>query len=239
MRHSLDIIIPCYNPAPGWNNKIINSYKEICSLSDIAHINLILVNDGSVKGLHTADVDNLKNSIPNLSYITYSTNRGKGYALRKGVKTSKSDFCIYTDIDFPYTSESFKKIWNALANENADIVAGIKNDDYYNNVPPLRKLISKLLQFSTHSILRIKITDTQCGLKGFNKKGRIIFLQTTINRYLFDLEFIYLASKNKNIYLMPVGIEIKEGIQFSSMKPGILIIEAFNFIRILFRRISS
>jgi glycosyltransferase involved in cell wall biosynthesis len=238
LQNSLDIIIPCYNPAPAWSNKIINSYKEICGLSGVAQINLIFVNDGSVKGIQIADIDNLKDNIPNFSYITYAINKGKGYALREGVKTSTSDFCIYTDIDFPYTLESFKKIWNALLNENADIAAGIKNDDYYNNVPPLRKLISKLLQFSTHSILRIKITDTQCGLKGFNKKGRIIFLQTTINRYLFDLEFIYLASKNKNIYLMPVGIEIKEGIQFSSMKPGILITEAFNFIRILFRRIS-
>ncbi|MBK7037383.1 MAG: hypothetical protein IPH42_13850 [Bacteroidetes bacterium] len=83
--------------------------------------------------------------------------------------------------------------------------------------------------------MRLKISDTQCGLKGFNKKGKDIFLKTTINRYLFDLEFIFLVSRQKEVSMVPVEIELKENIQFSSMRTGILLSEGFNFLKIFFK----
>ncbi len=234
-QQSLDIILPCYNPISGWNNNIIQSFNEIKQQLPDVNIKLILINDGAAKGITDNLVAEIKNNIPNFLYINYPENRGKGYALRKGVEASTGNYCIYTDVDFPYTTKSFLKVWHQLANNETDIAAGIKDENYYKHVPPFRKFISRLLRACTGFVLRLKVTDTQCGLKGFNQKGKSVFLSTTIERYLFDLEFLFLASRNKNIRVQPIPIELKENVQFSSMRAGILFAESINFLKIFFR----
>lgn len=233
---TLDIILPCYNPIEGWEENIIQSYAEITRAIPDIPIKLIVVNDGSGKGVTTQHIDKLTANISNFQYLHYEPNGGKGFALRKGINTSTAAFCIYTDVDFPYTTESLLTIWQNLDDNKTDIAAGIKDKNYYSHVPPFRRFISKLLRALTGFILRLKVTDTQCGLKGFNAKGKEIFLQTTINRYLFDLEFLYLASRNKSVRVTAIPIELKAGVQFSSMRAGILFAESINFFKIIFKR---
>ena len=231
---SLDIILPCYNPPQNWAENVIQVFSEIQSRLKEVNINLIIVNDGS-STMDWNEIEKIKNTISQFVNISYEINKGKGYALREGIKTSNADICIYTDIDFPYTTNSFIKIWEVLKNNNTDIAIGVKDKNYYSHVPPGRKFISKILRAGTKNILRLKISDTQCGLKGFNKKGKNIFLKTTIDRYLFDLEFIFMVSRQKEVSMLPVEIELKENIQFSSMRTGILLSEGFNFMKIFFK----
>ncbi len=231
---SLDIILPCFNPPPGWANNIINVYKEISVKIPGVTIKLFIINDGSSK-IDAMEIDKINTITGGIKFISYSLNKGKGYALRKGVNESNAELVIYTDIDFPYTTLSFIKIWDQLNDGKTDIAVGVKNDNYYKHVPFSRRVISKILRSCTKFILKLKVSDTQCGLKGFNYKGKEVFLKTKINRYLFDLEFIFLASKNNAMALHPVEIELKENIQFSSMRSGVLISEGINFIKIFFK----
>lgn len=235
---TLDIILPCYNPLPGWDEKIISAFKEICKQLPSTQIRIILVNDGSVSGITDPDISKIKNAIHFINYLSYPENKGKGFALRRGVADSTAEIIIYTDVDFPYTTESIVKLWEILSVGNADIAAGVADKNYYEKVPAARKLISRCLYFLTKYVLRLKVSDTQRGLKGFNEKGKALFLCTNINRYLFDLEFIYLASRKKSkIVLKPVVVQLKENITFSRMKPGILFQEGFNFLKLFFRSI--
>ncbi len=233
---SLDIILPCYNPSINWAENIIRVFKEINDRIKDINIRIILVNDGSTSAsFQSLEIQKLKDNIPLFININYTINKGKGYALREGIKISDADICIYTDIDFPYTTNSFIKIYDHLKNGATDIAVGIKDKNYYSHVPVGRKFISKILRAGSKNILRLKISDTQCGLKGFNTKGKNIFLKTTIDRYLFDLEFIFLLSRQKEVKMVPVEIELKENIQFSSMRSGILLSEGFNFLKIFFK----
>ena len=235
---TLDIILPSYNPLPGWDDKIISAFKEICKQLPSTQIRIILVNDGSVSGITDSNISKIKNAIHFFNYISYTENKGKGFALRRGVAESTAEIIIYTDVDFPYTTESILKLWKILSIGNTDIAAGIADKNYYTKVPASRKLISRCLHFLTKYVLRLKISDTQRGLKGFNEKGKALFLRTTINRYLFDLEFIYLASRKKNnVVLKPVVVQLKENITFSRMKGGILFQEGLNFLKLFFRSI--
>ncbi len=79
------------------------------------------------------------------------------------------------------------------------------------------------------------VSDTQCGLKGFNTNGKEIFLKTTIDRYLFDFEFIFQCSRKKSILLKTVPVQLKDNVVFSNMKLKILMQESLNLIRVLFR----
>lgn len=233
---SLDIILPCYNPQPGWEDKIIQQFRQLCELLPAIRIQIILVDDGSVPSIAAESFNKIKTSIFYFISISLIKNSGKGYALREGVKLSESDIVIYTDVDFPFTTGSIIKIWNAVTKEGADVAAGVLDQYYYRQVPAARKIMSKLLRGMTKILLRTKIADTQRGLKGFNEKGKVVFLQTTIDHYLFDLEFIYLASKKKyRIQLVPVKVELNENVRFTKMKTPVVVREGFNFLRLFMR----
>lgn len=227
------MILPCYNPSGDWTSTVINSIKTIEDKSSI-EIDLILVNDGSTKNVSKADFDALKAELPQIEIIDYSVNRGKGYALRQGVKQAKTDLIIYTDIDFPYTVESFLSVYEGLTT-GLDVVPGHRGEGYYENTPYFRKLISKFLRWNLKVFLNLPTDDTQCGIKGFNKRGSAVFLDTQIDRFLFDLEFIKLAAKRK-LSIKIARVELKPGVVFSKVNIKILAREAVNFFKVLFRK---
>ena len=236
MYSTLDIVLPCYNPQPGWEWRVIEVYKSICRQLPEVQTGLIIINDGTSADI-TESLAHIKAAVPFFIYDSHAKNAGKGFTLRAGVSKSTAEVCIYTDIDFPYTTESIIRIWNTIADNATDVAAGIKNAEYYTHVPTVRKYISKFLKSMIRIFFGLSITDTQCGLKGFNYAGKEIFLQTTINRYLFDLEFIYLVSKNKQLQLKPVEIQLRPDIHFRSMNLRILVTESMNFLKIVLRQI--
>lgn len=237
---TLDIILPCYNPPAGWAQVLPEALASIgAALGTEVVIHLILVDDGSRNGLIDKEIAGLIAQIPTLQHTHYTTNQGKGHALRHGVALARGEYQIYTDIDFPYTTASLVAVYHALAQGSADIAAGVRDAEYYLHVPPIRRFISKFLRWLLRTFLQTKITDTQCGLKGFNAAGRAVFLHTRINRFLFDLEFIYLASANDTIQLQAVPVQLKPGIEFSKARLGILLRESFNFASIFLRGLGS
>lgn len=229
----LSIILPYYNPLPEWSRQVALTYEQLRAQLGFPP-ELILINDGSTR-LAESELEYLKSTIPALQLTGYADNQGKGAALRYGIGAASGERLIYTDIDFPYTVESFLSIWEAL--QSHDIAIGIKDTSYYQHLPKARVRISKLLRKMIGFFFRMPVTDTQCGLKGFNQKGKAIFLRTSIKRYLCDLEFVYLSYRAKprlNITARPV--KLREGVAFGKMKTRVLLAEFFNFLKILFRK---
>ena len=196
---------------------------------------LFIVSDGSRRGYEPETIDRLRQLIPNVCVVDYKPNRGKGYALREAVKRCTSPYIIYTDYDFPYTNDSFGRMVETLLG-GADVVVATRSKSYQENLPPFRKVLSKLSHICNTWILRIKIKDTQGGMKGFSQAGQAIFLTTRINSFLFDTEFIYKASRRKEINLRTINANIKEGLAVSDMGFKVLRREALNFLSILFHR---
>ncbi len=228
---SLDIILPAYNPLPGWEDIVIGRFQSLVKALPDVKIRLFIVNDGSQRLDENHSVGLIQEVIPDLQWISYKENRGKGYALRQGVKNSTADFVVYTDIDWPYTEESMIGVIRTLMG-SADAVIGKRDENYYTHLPPARRRISRLLRSFNAKLLRLKVDDTQAGLKGFRKNIKDIFLSTTIDRYLFDLEFIYLISAKKEIKVVGYPIALRPGITFSKMNRKILFQEARNFLKI-------
>ncbi len=235
-KDTLDIVLPCYNPSEGWANRVLASIHHIRSQLPDVDVCLILVNDGSTSGIDEYQVQQLHESLPFFFYVTYESNKGKGFALRKGVEKSEGDYCIYTDLDFPYREVSLINLFHTLKQQNADIVSGIRDSNYYSNVPWFRRQVSKLLKLMNKTLFRIPTPDTQCGLKGFNKRGKKLFLQTETNRYLFDLEFIFMAANQEDISLQLCEVELKDDVFFSRLNLKVLARECLNFVSILLKR---
>jgi glycosyltransferase involved in cell wall biosynthesis len=229
----ISLILPVYNPSDGWADIVVSNVKEIKQLYPAIEFETIVVNDGST--IHSFSDGKNKLTDSNIKLMEYAANRGKGEALRIGVEASSGGLVIYTDIDFPYTIESMSCMIDTLREEVADIVIGVKDSSYYTHVPLMRRLISRLFRFFVRLFLQIPTDDTQCGLKGFDQKGKSIFLRTTINRYLFDLEFVYMASRDKDIRLKIQEIKLREDVVFRKMNFSIIRTEAWNFLKMLLK----
>ena len=232
---SLDIIVPCFNPPFNWEKELCDNVAKLKGKLPDININIILINDGSKTGINKDSISLIKKQVVNFKYINYPVNRGKGFALRKGVLESSSTHLIFTDIDFPYELDSILRVYSNL-NNGIDVVVGNRDLDYYKKTPFIRTLISKTFRFILKTFLQLKVTDTQCGLKGFNKKGKAEFLKTTIDRFLFDLEFVKRCSQNNNIKIKAVAVTLKEGVIFSQMNFKILAKEFLNFLVILVKK---
>ncbi len=227
------IVLPCYNPIGSWHENVVQRLKAIEKQLD-GPVALVLVNDGSTQNVEVAKLNYIKSHHTLSTIISYSQNKGKGYALRQGVEKVEQYPIIYTDIDFPYTLESLCNIFSNLQ-QNHSVVLGKRNNDYYSNTPLVRKIISKTLRGVLKTFLRLPTDDTQCGIKGFNKAGAGLFLSTQIDRFLFDLEFVKLVSKRK-LDCITTDVELKPNIVFSKVNLKILLKESLNFVRVLFRK---
>ena len=231
----VDIILPLYNPAPDWSQVVMEQFEKLRdAIPDIA-LRMILVNDGSTQAVEAKHVESIMAKWPETQYISYIENRGKGYAVRRGVEVSEAPYMVFTDIDFPYTTRSMQRMIEALITERADVLIGVRNASYYAQLPWSRRVISRFLRALNKAFLRLVTSDTQGGLKAFNLKGRSIFLQTTIDRYLFDLEYVYLASRNASVEILPMEVDLRENVEMSGVKLPILVAEGWNFIRVIFR----
>jgi glycosyltransferase involved in cell wall biosynthesis len=228
---SLDIILPVYNPLPGWEEIVIGRFQSLEKALPGLKIGLFIINDGSQRMDKEKSATMLQAALPGFRWITYDQNRGKGYALRQGVKESTADFIVYTDIDWPYQEVSMVGLIRELLSD-ADAVIGTRDGGYYEHLPAARRRISRLLRTFNAKFLRLKVDDTQAGLKGFRKNVKDLFLSTTIDRYLFDLEFIFLISAKKEIKVIGYPITLRPGITFSKMNRKILLQEAGNFLKI-------
>lgn len=232
-RPQLSIVLPCYNPKPGWHLMVDKCYWEIKALLPDTIIELIVVNDGSAKPLSAASKKTLSRRCPGFRLLQHAQNRGKGFSVRKGVREAKAPFVIYTDIDFPYTAADIVATYESLRKNEADIVTGIREEIYNHQLSWIRSLVSRACNFLNKKVLGLPFRDVQSGLKGMNQMGRELLLQTSINRFLFDTEFIWLAGTYNNVRVKSRQVVLREGLQFTPMPPITYLKEAGNFTRIL------
>ncbi|MBK7938645.1 MAG: glycosyltransferase [Lewinellaceae bacterium] len=231
----LNVIVPCYNPPEGWAEALAGRFEQFRSgvAGWVAHTGLIVVNDGSSAEATELNFKRLSQLIPEVKVVSYTSNRGKGYALRQGVAASDADFHVVTDADFPYTIDSMRRVAEVLY-EQGGIAAGNRDTAYYDRVPLFRRWLSKGLRWLLRNVLRQPVGDSQCGLKAFDNAGKGVFLETTIDRFLFDLEFLMLA--NGRVPVAPVPVELRDGVTFSKVGWKILATEGRNFLWLLLRR---
>ena len=198
-------------------------------------IQMYLVNDGSKSGIRPEDIHLLFEKITGFTYIDSPVNQGKGGALRDAVRQTTGKWVIYTDADYPYLIANSVQMFHLLSTDAADVVVGVRDEQYYDQLPLGRKIFSLSLKVMNYLFFpQLKVKDTQSGLKGFNQKGKEVFLKTRIPAFLFDMEFLVLASKRPDIRIQWIYVQAREGIVFSTMRAKTILTELANFASILF-----
>lgn len=230
----IDIILPCYNPREGWEQLMIAKYTELQEALKDKQIRFILVNDASVRGITPEIRQQLSKAIPNLLITDHPENRGKGAAVRTGIGHATSEITLYTDYDFPYSIGSIVQMVGCLE-KGYDVTNATRNHTYYMNLTLKRKIMSYGSRFLNFLVLGLTHTDTQGGLKGFNSRGKQYMMATRVNRFLFDTEFIYLASKDTELTIKDMPVDLRSEVHLPDMRRGVLAEELKNLFRIACR----
>lgn len=190
--YAVSIIVPAYNEELRIKKTLesINNYfldKRITR-------QIIVVDDGSSDNTAEA-VAALKKEINGLTLISYQTNYGKGYAVKKGVEQSHGALILFTDADNSTPIEEFDK-FHPLLLDNQVVIGSryISGSNIVVTQPKYRACLgrvgNKLIQF----FLLDGVNDTQCGFKAFqHDAAKQIFNRMKVNRFGFDMEILSIA----------------------------------------------
>lgn len=237
-RKTIGFVIPAYNPVLKWASNVEKRLSEIKALLKDADFDIILVisPDGSKRGHSQDEINVFRQSsvIKDLIHLEIGENKGKGHAVRMGLRSCNADYYIYTDWDFPFTNESYVDVINWLLRDDIDIVLPFRKN-YISHLSWFRHILSRLSQIANKFLFMLPSSDTQAGLKGFNNDGKAVMLSTTLDTYLFDTEFIVMSVKRR-LRVKVVDVDIRDGILLSSMKIKVVFVETVNIFKILYRR---
>ncbi len=187
--YDVSIIIPAYNERKRIKKTIesINGYFLEKALTR----QIIVVDDGSTD--NTSDiVEDLKKKIDGLSIITYRPNRGKGYAVRRGVEACQGEYILFTDADNSTPIEEFEK-FRPLLRKNSIVIGSryLSGSNIVIRQPWYRVLIGRLANLLIQFFILDGIRDTQCGFKSFqHEAAKEIFNRMKVNRFGFDIEIL-------------------------------------------------
>ncbi|MBE0467448.1 MAG: glycosyltransferase family 2 protein, partial [Candidatus Desulforudis sp.] len=164
---------------------------------------IIAVNDGSQDGTGEI-IDAFAGSHHRVRPMHLALNRGKGYAVRRGVLAAQGGFIAFTDSDLSTPVEEIGRLLDHL--QHWDFVIGsraLRESTLLQRQPFFRELGGKALNLAIRMAVLPGIRDTQCGFKGFGRgPGQAVFARCTVNRFAFDLEVLWLAGK--------LGFTVKE-----------------------------
>ena len=111
----LSVIIPVYNEAP----TVLTVLKRVVSVDVPKEV--IVVDDGSTDGT----AQRLREfRHPDVRVLTEARNRGKGWAVRRGIGASTGDAVIIQDGDLEYDPSDYHVLLDAMREDDAQVVYG-------------------------------------------------------------------------------------------------------------------
>lgn len=234
MKH-LSIIFPVYNE----ESRLSKNFQEILKFKKKnlkLKLEIIYVDDGSIDNSHLLIKKFKKKKLNNLSikYIQLNHNKGKGFAIKKGVSIASGDWILTSDVDLSVPIFQLA-IWKKKLILKNNIIFGSRNlIGSKVSAKKYRVFLGHLFKIIIKIILNIYIKDSQCGFKLYKKKfAKKIFSKLTIKGFAHDLEIILISKKyNFEIYEAPVQWKHKDGSKVNFIIDGLDMLLSVLFLKI-------
>jgi len=211
---ALSLVIPAFNEQDRLP-RLTDGLRKACDLST----QIIVVDDGSQDNTAQVAEEGLAD-FTNRLVLRSEQNRGKGFALRRGIAAATAPQVVFMDADMATDLADVATVLRSLA--HADLVAGsrmalgaeVEGSPLYRRV--MRASFNKLVQVATAT----SVTDTQCGFKAFHTPvARLLFELATYDGFGLDLEVLDLAARlGFSVQEVPVRWEAVPG---SKVRPAV------------------
>lgn len=188
------VIIPTYNE----KENIENIIRAVFSLPLTFHV--LVIEDGSPDGT-AGIVRKLQTEFSTQLFMVERKGKlGLGTAYIAGFKWAierKYDYIFEMDADFSHNPNDLPKLYNACANQGADVAIGSRYVTGVNvvNWPMGRVLMSYLASKYVRFVLGVNISDTTAGFKCYRREvlETIELDKIRFKGYAFQIEMKYTA----------------------------------------------
>ena len=137
---------------------------------------------------------------PNLRVLTYPAQRGKGHAVRTGIRAATGDIVFYMDADLSVPLREIAAFVEYLrAHPEADVLFGNRQharSQITRRQTWLRQRLGQTFNAVLRSLGLASARDTQCGFKAFRRPAaESIFARQQLDGFAFDVEVLLLAER--------------------------------------------
>lgn len=195
----LSVIIPCYNEA-STIGRIIDAVRA----SPYPDKELIVVDDGSTDGTRERLAGEEGRRVDRV--ILHEANRGKGAALRSGIRAATGDLVIVQDADLEYDPNEYGRVLAPIVEGRADVVYGSR----FMGAEPHRVLYfwhrmgNGILTLLSNMFTNLNLTDMETGYKAFRREV-IQSIEIEEDRFGFEPEITAKVAKRR-LRIYEVGI---------------------------------
>lgn len=186
---------------------LIPAYREeefICDVAKraLAQLDCVLVvNDGS------PDATAARAKESGAEVISHEVNRGKGAAIKTGLKTLTDrgfEFVQILDGDGQHLPEEIPRFLEEANRSQSHIILGNRMSDV-KTMPFVRKMTNRFMSWQISSVAGQPIPDSQCGFRMIHREvAPLLFCET--NAFDYETEMLLIASQaGHKISAVPVS----------------------------------
>jgi dolichyl-phosphate beta-glucosyltransferase len=190
---TLSIVIPAFNEARRLP-KTLTRLRQWLAETSYRH-EIIVVDDGSTDGTGEAASENGGET---LVLLRHQPNRGKGYAVRRGMLAATGERRLMTDADFSTPIEELPRLMDEL-DRGADVAIGsraVEGARIEIHQPAYREAMGRVFNRLVQTLLLPGLEDTQCGFKLFTAQAAgQSFGACRLDGFSFDVEALYVARR--------------------------------------------
>lgn len=189
------VLIPTYNNA-GTLAAVVGSVREVVG-------DVVVVNDGS-----TDDTKRILASIDGIRVIDYAENRGKGYALKLGLRKAYEwgyRYAITIDSDGQHHADDIPAFLDAIEQRPDSLIIGARNLAA-ENMPSQNTFANRFSNFWYKVETGQTLADTQSGFRLYPLE-RLHDVRFITGRYEFEVEIIVRAAwRGVNVENIPIKV---------------------------------
>ena len=197
----ISIIIPIFNE----EKTILKVLERIHEVVDnLVQIEIIVINDGSTD--NTLEILEKNNSLFN-QLISYSTNYGKGNAVKKGLEASKGNYIFFQDGDLEYDPIELNKFTKVIDRFDPDLIIGsrLNYSEYTRSHNILNKFGNKLITLLFNLLYNTTFTDIYSCYACY-KKNLLNESQLVTKGFEQHAEILCkVVKKSKKFYEVPIS----------------------------------
>jgi len=198
MRNSITVILPTKNH----ENKIYVAFSHIEKYlkANYKYFEILIVSNSSLNQ-NIELISKLKGVVHIITDVP-----GKGNAVRLGIKASKYENILICDsdlsVDITFLDHFYR---NNLPIGNFITGSRRLQNSEVRGSPQIRNLSGYVFNFLVRKILKLNISDTQCGFKFIVKTKFTDCSKFLSNNYIFDIE-LFLLAKIQKIKIIEVPV---------------------------------